>query len=426
MSGSQVMSLKEKANTLLKKQRLPEPQIWAEWQKICHKLYQTQLNEVEVIQLRNFAKQVRINTDASIKPKALCMLLAKNMTDYLNIKNQADVAEIQQHLSVLNDPFVIERELLREHLYGEIISWVVIHVKKLKIKDAKHLILRYIFNKIISRQQTDDPVFVTTQSELAEAQLRKDFKYSKIPINAGAFIQELENRLKWASDTVKSTQLNPDLKVSRDYSHYLHYADLKYYDINHLAKNNPAKMSYIVALNIRYTYLHLSTHGLANMYSKKWGRQDGTEAFASVFNHYFDKYATAFPDLEAPFGSIGSFFEVKHWTTEKVFVNPPFDESLMAKVGHKIMKDLEVDPQPRKFIITLPNWKDMEILKELKSSPWLVQFKEYNKGELPFIDYMAGKSGKIIYPADIIEIHLSNRSHLQNLQTVHQLHQNSA
>ncbi len=277
----------------------------------------------------------------------------------------------------------------------------------------------------MSRQASDDPVFVTTPSELAENQLRKDFKYSKIALNADAFIQELENRLHWASGMVKTTKLNPDLKPYRDYGHQIHYGKLRFPDINNLAKTYPGKINYLVALNIRYTYLHLSTHGLANLYGEKWGRQAGTEAFASVFNHYFDIYASAFPDLEAPFGSIGSFFEVKKWTTPRVFVNPPFDESLMHEVGVKVINDLEGDLEPREFILTLPNWKDMPILKELKSSPWLVHFKEYKKGELPFIDYMAGKSGKIIYPADIIEIHLSNHKYLNTVGQVHKLQPNA-
>lgn len=305
---------------------------------------------------------------------------------------------------------IIEKELLRKKLYQEILDWMKSVIKdKLQNKDIQHMLLRYIFNKIITRTKGDDPIFIITPSIIADNQMRKDFNYFKLSLNVEKFISILKNKINDASNKIKLTKIPKDKKVLYDQiKKHMYYQGKSYYDINNMVDKYKTKMNYLIALNIRYNYLHLTTHGLANLYNRKYNKKDGTEGFASVFNHYFDKYCTAFPDLEKPFGSIGSFFEVDHWTTEKVFVNPPFDEALIIKMVEKIYNDIDKANKADKkikFIITLPYWRDFYIINELIYSHWTINYTEYKKGKLPFYDYM---TKQMIYPSDIIEITMSN------------------
>ncbi len=399
--------------------RLPKPDLWTEWQQVCYYFNQSKHSNKDTDKLRNFAKMVKIPNAETLNPHQLCAELAKNLTDFKQLsKTKSNVKSFNLNPNL--NLSIIERELLRERLYAKITNWAVYHLKpKLKLKEVQHLLLRYIFNKVITRTATDDPVFITTPSKIAEIQIQKDFKYFKINHNPQTFIVELEKQLQEASDLMTTTPVKADLKPYLDFKGYIHYGQQQFYDINYLAKNNKDKINYLVALNIRYNMLELSTHGLANLYNEKWTKRDGTEAFASVFNHYFDIFCTAFPDLEAPFGSIGSFFEITEWQTERIFVNPPFDETLMTEVVHKVILDLDQATRKHEFILTLPNWKDMDILKELKTNPFTIKYKEYKKGELPFKDYM---KNKIIYPVDIVEICLSNAFDIDQRQKIHQMH----
>lgn len=58
------------------------------------------------------------------------------------------------------------------------------------------------------------------------------------------------------------------------------------------------------------------------------------ECFASPLNCRFDQYCSAFPDVDAPFGSLGSFFSFapKEGSFE---ANPPFvPDVMLAAVRH--------------------------------------------------------------------------------------------
>ena len=227
---------------------------------------------------------------------------------------------------------VIETELFRKKLYDNILTWLSGKLNVLKYKEVYNILLRYIFNKNISRTQDDDPVFITTFSELAYEQFRKDMEYNNITLDYKELIKELEYRIQQSSEKIKNTPIRYDKAVqivqnSTAGENTLVYRCKKYRDISRLAEKYPAYINNAVALNIRYTYLHLHNHGLARNFREEGFKPDDCilEGFASAFNHYFDNYCSAFPDLESPFGSKGSFFDNKDWNYNCVFINPPFD-----------------------------------------------------------------------------------------------------
>jgi hypothetical protein len=300
------------------------------------------------------------------------------------------------------DSKLIERELLRKKLYENIISWLSCKIPQFKQKEIEHLMLRYIFNKNITKTSLDDPIFITTRSSLAELQLTNDFKYSKLSLDPKEIINDLEDKLKLSASQMDDKDVNLDAKVSLSKDKIL-YNNKLYNDISSLAKKNPNYIKYALALNIRYNYIKLLNHGLARTFDKMgYKTSDSTEGFASAFNHYFDNFCSAFPDLEKPFGSIGSFFDNLNWTTYEVYVNPPFDEVLMTHAFERIYKYLQTDNKHHKFIFTIPNWDEFRALDELKKSKWTTSVIIHKKGDLPFIDYMNNK--KIIYPCNIAEV----------------------
>lgn len=311
---------------------------------------------------------------------------------------------------VVKDSKIVERELLRKRLYNiYILQWMTEKLPTLRYKEVCHLLLRYIFNKNITKTSDDDPVFITTKSTIAETQLQKDFKYNKLDIDCKQVVKELEERILKCSDTIKECDISRDKKVYVA-DGKISYKKRCYTDISNLAKKYPSYSNYALALNIRYTYLHLLNHGLARKFKEMdYSPSEATEGFASAFNHYFDNFCSAFPDLETPFGSQGSFFDNSTWKTREVFVNPPFDDSLMSCAMERVYKYLETNKEEktnRKFIFTLPNWKDYPELDRLKTSKWTTNVVIYKKGELPFIDYMKGE--RTVYPCDIAEITLKS------------------
>ena len=171
------------------------------------------------------------------------------------------------------------------------------------------------------------------------------------------------------------------------------------------------------ALGLRYSSLRLTGHGLARAYRDETKRSPdcpfACECFASAFNHYFDRYYSAFPDLEMFFGSRGCFFKAK-WEQDPegmtYYVCPPFDESLMQLCADHALNALNQRSVRRAtFVFAIPGgWTDFHALEQLKRSPRTVKITDYPKGLLPFIDYMAKKGRQIVYPTDICELVLTN------------------
>ena len=312
-------------------------------------------------------------------------------------------------MSTHNNLYLIESEILRSKIYNkEIIDWI--HKKlnsNFESHKIKHLVIRYLFNKIIDRKLDDDPIFIVSESKYAETQLQEDLNYYNITE------LDLKSRFVYCNNLFKekSKFLHRDLEPSLK-DGYIKYGYTRYTDISNLGLNNPDKINYALALNIRYTYLHLTTQGLARDFKNmNYTKDMCTEGFGTSFNRYFDNYCSAFPDLESVFGSKGSFFNISEWTTSIVYVNPPFDKTVMDLAIDRVIQYIESHQSSKQlFIFTLPNWPQWEHLIKLKNSRYTTDFKIYLKVDksLPFIDYM--NDCKIIYPCDIAEVFLGDLS----------------
>jgi hypothetical protein len=338
--------------------------------------------------------------------------------------------------SVIKDNYIVERELLRKNLYNNILEWLKKYLQpylknqnsksktKWTDKEINHLLLRYIFNKIITRTDEDDPIFIYKESEIAKEQLKADSQFSNLQFDHLTLMKLLDEELKKAHDTLKSAFVAEDSEVILA-NDKISYKGQLYNDISKLATKNPEYKSYALALNIRYNYIHLENHGLAREYEKMgFSSGDACECFASAFNHYFDTYCSAFPDLERPFGSIGSFFNqnLDSWNKYIVFVNPPFDESLMNNMFERVIGFMEEANRRRlesvedttgklmsydhQYVLTVPFWDDWVGLNRMKENKWVYMTAFFKKNELPFINYMEEDNRKL-YPSDINELYCS-------------------
>jgi phosphorylated CTD-interacting factor 1 len=80
------------------------------------------------------------------------------------------------------------------------------------------------------------------------------------------------------------------------------------------------------------------------------------ECFASPFNSYFARYFSQFPDVDAAFGSLGSFFHAA--PVEGSFVcNPPYAEEVMEAAVRHMEHLLGSTSLPLSFIVTVPEWR---------------------------------------------------------------------
>jgi len=378
------------------------------------------------------------------------------------ISTSSTISTLSYKNNSQNNLKIIETELFRKTLYNDIIDKVSEKLKKyIEIKEIKHFLLRYTFNKIIERTDHDDPIFISRYSDICYLQVEKDLEFKDIQINTKEFVEYIDEQYKNAEILLKNAinqnliQNDKPISFNKE-TNLFTYNDKTYKNISNLGNfNNPELHCYCIALNIRYSYLHLSTHGLARDYNKMgYSKYDGFEIFASSFNHYFDLYHSAFPDLEKPFGSLGSFFEsvepellkcaintvllsiknneytegmekkfkecffmsdvYKKNTNNKncyykssknryknkvMFVNPPFDMVLMSIVFF-VFEHLNIE---YKTIFTVPNWKDFLFLERIKRHSRTKRTIVYPKGSLRFINHMNNKK---IYPCDIAEIYL--------------------
>jgi hypothetical protein len=337
---------------------------------------------------------------------------------------------------IIKDNKIVERELIRQQLYTEILQLLKIlmgpHIKTQKIRDKwgdkelNHLLLRYLFNKIIGRTDNDDPIFIYNPSKIVEEQLINDFKFAGINYDPIQLMNYIDKKFKDAYDTLQNSNI-PDDDIPTMVSNKILYKGVEYNDISKLGENNPEYLGYALALNIRYNYIHLESHGLARQYELMgFTPDDACEGFASAFNHYFNSYCSAFPDLERPFGSIGSFFNqsLDNWNKYIVFVNPPFDQILMDIVLNRVTEFLnesnnrrtqstedttnKLMPYDHHYILTMPNWTDWKGLYNFKMNIETYMTVIYLKGSLPFINHM-DNDDKPIYPSDIVELFCKNQ-----------------
>ncbi|KAH7816880.1 putative phosphorylated CTD-interacting factor 1 [Monocercomonoides exilis] len=101
------------------------------------------------------------------------------------------------------------------------------------------------------------------------------------------------------------------------------------------------------------------------------------ECFASPLNCYCTTFFSAFPDVDWPFGSKGSFFDAIHQNkiTEGTYqVNPPFQEGVMERMSNALNAALEhaqTHHSSLRFVVVIPDWSDCTCIKNLLHSPFL-------------------------------------------------------
>lgn len=110
------------------------------------------------------------------------------------------------------------------------------------------------------------------------------------------------------------------------------------------------------------------------------------EGFASPLNSRFldkpdGKFCSLFKDVDAPFGSLGSFSSINltdhpgNW-----MINPPYIESLFNIVLTKVNEFLEKTEGRRSVFILLPAWEDTRIFQELTKNRYLISREIMEKG----------------------------------------------
>lgn len=292
-------------------------------------------------------------------------------------------------------PNEINKELHRELLYRRIKHELIKVEKHMDVKDIKNMMLRYRF--IVNPKADDDPIFITTTSPEADAQWIKDCEHFKTITPPAQFLQIFKDLLADARQNFLDYKALPDM-VPEVRDGRIHYGSRSYRDIKNLSQIDAHKA---FALHIRYDYLGLDTLGLARLYEKdaRYNDKDSaTEAFASAFNHYYNDYHSAFPDLEAVFGSKGSFYNAVNFSKQVVHLNPPFDETIFRLAKEKV-DSFKARGSNATFIFTVPDWRDFPTLDELKTNA--KSWKRYEKNELPFYN---SATDEIQYPVEIVEI----------------------
>lgn len=310
---------------------------------------------------------------------------------------------------------LIETELLREEIWNQMIhdqpkfSFRKNH-GKFKLKENLSLLLRYVFNKIICLrdQKPSDPVFMNHRSLLAEKQLEADFRYFRITSpTLQEMVKFLEKSFQGAIEQLRKQNIQTDEAVTGK-ENVLEYKKKRYL-VGSEIWNKKYCWHAAIALQIRYEYLHLDTQGLSVPY-KNLGFDAGAdvlEAFASSFNRYFDKYHSAFPDLEQYMGSLGSFWARNRIEESIIMVNPPFDVTLIEEMIKKALVCLESAKQENRkqsWHLTLPAWRDVLSFTSLAHHPFCQSFVDVIHSKIIFIDHV---SKKMIQPCDIFQIILT-------------------
>ncbi|CAF4037983.1 unnamed protein product [Adineta steineri] len=348
--------------------------------------------------------------------------------------------QLQKNTDVTSHHTLIEVELRRKTLYEDILkcvkNWIFDHSersdrKRLTEMQMSHLLLRYIFNKKATLfDSKSDPVFIIGKSSLARKQLERDLKNINLK-GAEKLAEIIDSELESAATQLRSEKFRKDKQVTLSTSTdgKLIYRDRSQKDFNQLAQRyGPDYYNAAYALGLRYTYICLTGHGLARSYKEETERSPHDtsvcECFASAFNHYFDQYHSAFPDLEVFFGSRGSFFNI-NWAEQPsnmtYYVSPPYDESLIQLAVDHVFNALDNHLVSQStFIFCIPGrWTNFSALDALKASSWMQDFTDYPKDKLPFIDYMAtNEKDRIIYPTDTCIITLSTEIKKEKTQSI--------
>jgi hypothetical protein len=339
-------------------------------------------------------------------------------------------------LSIPDDTQVVNKERLRQEIYEDILDDIESYLQILNIDypEINKMINNYIFNKLIEKQAYDDPVIVSTKSEIANSKIFSDLKYyekiknvtinKKDKYNIVNYIQNIFSKYSEYLTTDKIISDGP-IDINTENRHLIYW-----YSYNDVLTDSFEPKSLLINIDdfmleklgdkifknthkyiacyLRYQYLNLNTVALAFDYehdenTKYFDKDNTLECFSSVFNFYYNNWCSAFPDIENVFGSIGSFWETSNKDILKydnIVVNPPFDVNIInltLERFEEIIFDIKANGLNNNIVIILPHWDDMPILRRYKQNH---KHLIINKNDTKFIDYFNGK--KVVQPSNII------------------------
>ena len=95
------------------------------------------------------------------------------------------------------------------------------------------------------------------------------------------------------------------------------------------------------------------------------------ELFASPLNARFPTFCSAAPDVDAPFGSVGSFFGTAP-RRGAYLANPPFVDALVTAMAERMRALLDLacaHGRRLTFLVILPHWPDKQCWQALSALP---------------------------------------------------------
>ena len=128
------------------------------------------------------------------------------------------------------------------------------------------------------------------------------------------------------------------------------------------------------------------------------------ELFASPLNTTFTSFCSAAPDVDAPFGSAGSFFGC-NVLRGAYFANPPFAHDVVTAMGARMGSLLDRSERKKEaltFVIVIPYWKDeacWQMLARHKYVSRVLLFKQEEHGYLAGGEYYRA-AGSVWQPSN--------------------------
>jgi hypothetical protein len=149
---------------------------------------------------------------------------------------------------------------------------------------------------------------------------------------------------------------------------------------------------------LRYACILSQAHHWAktNEFYKIMVNQFGAsiEGFSSPLNSriilqsYITRFCSLFPDVDAPFGSVGSFYN-QDLVGKVVTVHPPYIVSMFDKILEKVKRHIQeaIDTdQPMLLTFGMPSWMDDNLVQYLETNEHLKYKRAIYKNEYTYVD----------------------------------------
>ena len=133
------------------------------------------------------------------------------------------------------------------------------------------------------------------------------------------------------------------------------------------------------------------------------------EGFASPINSQIItvrsdlKFCSLFPDIDSPYGSIGSFFNPEldtYFYNRTTVINPPFVPAVLDRMAARVNQLCDNATEPVRFFVWVPDWTDAEWFGALMNSRHRVFETRLNRGNYYYTD-VEGKRIPANFPSHI-------------------------